>query len=294
VDLNDFKIKRIIATYFETNDSIYINEFRREVELYIYYFPKLAYRKSDDFCGDFYLYVIERINTIIKNFPLEADIKFKTWFNYVLKNQYINFCNFQKKENKVEFDLEDYSESIPITVYEDSYENFNYNILKEGIKKLDSIDQLLIKFYYFPEYLNENDIINASNYFQLPIKDVLNIQKNLIQALNLEIDKIRNISYKLNDLSKKILEMKYKLFIKEGGNPYDDSYFKEKNENLMKLAKLENRKNRLIRELDSTDRITFIEFSRLFKNNIRARIKLQEAKRKLKFEILKLMKLNNN
>lgn len=115
MDLNDIKIKSAISDYLGGGEasSRSMTEFKKLTDMYIYNFPRAAYRKDMDTCSEFYIYMIERLEGVIKNFPLEEDLLFKTWFNYVLRNQFSHFMRFQKKQAIHYLRIEDHETKQP-------------------------------------------------------------------------------------------------------------------------------------------------------------------------------------
>lgn len=292
MDLNDLKIKRIISEYDKTE---YVKEkkesiklFRKEIELYIYNFPRLAYRRNRDFCSEFYLYVLDRLDSIIKNYPIDADIQFKTWFNYVLKNQFINYLRYNQKEESSSFvPLENYETQLAVEVNHSGYED--YKRLHEGLGRLSEIDRLLIRFYYLPESLTPDDFHFATKQFGLSFRQVLTIQKNLIEAHLSETKRIRDLTSKISEISVSLTHLKYELHQQD---VYLDLPEKEdlriKNELLLKIARLEEKKSKLIRRLEIPRKDVLEVFSHLFDNIRKARYRLNIAKNKLRFELLKI------
>ncbi len=285
MELNDKKIKSIIESYLsgKMEPNHCLNDFKKETELYIYNFPRAAYRKNPDICSEFYLYMLARLEGVLKNYPLEDDILFKTWFNYVLRNQFSHFMQYQKKESVLEFALEDYENDIVLEMFEK--EDSRKEFLHECLHSLCEIEKLSLKFYYMPESLTSDEISASSEIFHISLQDALIIQNNLIIARYEEMQKTRDIAEKIGHINRILSDLKYRLHIKK------EIDLKEKTGFLAKIARYEGTKAKRVRELDSPDRKVFQEFIPLFKNIIKAKKFLTAAKKKLKMVIL--FKINN-
>lgn len=286
MDLNDKKIKTIIGLYLSCsseNKNKFLDEFRREVELYVYNFPRMAYRKGLDLCSEFYLYFLDRMDAIIKNFPMGEDLLFKTWFNYVLKNNFLNYLFYQRKEASTELKLEDFENEIVLNVFENEEKGFEG--LKAGLSMIEERDRLLIKFYYMPEILSSDEIKKAVEIFHLPLYEILAVQGCLITAHYQEIKRIREISSKIGKINETLRNLKYELYKKSKEN--NEISYKEKSKLLYKIARYDSAKFKCLRELEIPGRNIFQEFIRLFKDRIQAKNRLSIAEKKLKFEVLK-------
>jgi RNA polymerase sigma factor (sigma-70 family) len=280
--LRDDIIKRAIADYMHGDKDGALAVFRKETDLYIYNFPRMAYRKTLDFCSDFYLYVTERLDGILRNYPLDANIQFKTWFNYVLRNQMISFirytCPGEPTELAVE-NIDDYPSPDII-----STDQADYTELRQGLAKLPPNDRVVIKFYYLPEMIDADDIREACKLFGITISAALSIQRSLIEANYADIRRIRDVSSKTAELNAKLSALKHRLYTVKTLD------LGEKNSLLEKIARLEVARNKEIRRLELPDRKVFQEFTVLFKNIRLAQYRLSNAKKRLRFEVLKILR----
>jgi hypothetical protein len=284
MELNDIRIKSIIRDYSDeiSDKEALINLFRKETELYIYNFPRLAYGKNPDFCADFYLYVLDRLEGIIRNYPIGEDLKFKTWFNYVLKNQMINFYYYQTKDETKEIPLDGLEEQFCVEIL--GTEEAEIDEVKEGLLRLPEIDKIVLKLYYMPEMVDFHEIRTAATHFKFSVGEILVIRRNLILANLAEIRRIREISEKLSEINRKICEVKYALYKNQALD------IKSKNDYLVKLARMEGSRFKLLNRLKIPEKRIFDEFVNLFRNIRKAHYCLNIAKKKLKFEILRIIK----
>lgn len=276
--LNDDKIKDLLHRYFEKYDSKLINEIKSEVGEYIYFFPKVSFKKDYDICGEFYLFVIERIEDILKNFPLDSGIRFQTWFNYVLKNQYLNFLRFNRKEAYVELSIDDYEDEIPLEAFES--EELSFKEIENVFSSIERMDGLILKLFYIPDVLTAEEIGEISRKFGVNISTVIKIHREIICKRQMEFQHIRKLSEKIKELNSKIMELKYKLY--KGNLSLD-----EKQKILFKIARLEGERFKHMRRLFIYDKDVMLVLANLFGSREKATYRLKIAKQKFKFYFLK-------
>jgi RNA polymerase sigma factor (sigma-70 family) len=280
--LRDDIIKRAIADYMHGDRDGALAVFRKETDLYIYNFPRMSYRKDLDFCSDFYLYVTGRLDGILRNYPLDANIQFKTWFNYVLRNQMISYIRYACPGEPVELTVENIDDYPSPDII--STDQADFTELREGLSKLPPNDRVVIKFYYLPEMIDADDIREACALFGIPVSTALSIQRSLIEANYADIRRIRDVSAKTAELNTKLSALKHRLYTVKALD------LGEKNSLLEKIARLEVARNREIRRLELPDRKVFQEFTVLFKNIRLAQYRLSNAKKRLRFEVLKILR----
>ena len=283
MELNDVAIKSAVRDFQENLTAEFrqtaLENFRRLTELYIYNFPRLAYRRSPDECSEFYLYLIERLEGFIQNYPIDAPIRFKTWFNYALRNQFLNFIKTRNMEEPAQISIEEYEDSLMVESFSEA-ENGGREIA-EGLAKLPESDRLIVKLYYLPETITAEEVAVSAKAFQMTIAGILTIQKNLICAYYNSIHRLREIAGKLTELNRTLVKLKYRM-MKEVSSDLE-----AENEMALKIARLENSKFKMIREMEAKDDTAFEEFVKLFRNLRKARYCLSNAKKRLRFEILK-------
>ncbi len=277
MNLNDEKIKKLIKN-FHDDPPIILENLKKELNEYIYYFPKMAYKKDLDICGDFYLYIIERLENIIKSYNPTSEVKFKTWFNYVLKNNFINFMKFVHKDFKNELSLEDYEESLPFEVFGE--EEGNLKDIENTLESIEEIDRLILKLYYIPELINEEDVLCLVENFKLGFSEILNLQKRLIELRQIESEKLKSIALKIKEINSLILEKKY--LVHKRQLPLE-----ELNKILYTIAKLESQRFKLICKIREEEKDIFEAIAILFNSKEKARYRLKVARDKFRFYYLK-------
>ncbi len=282
MDLNEMKIRKLVLAYEQEPEEqeALLKQFQKEVELYVYSFPKMVYRRSQEECADFYLYVLERLHTIIKNFPLDSPVKFKTWFNYVLKNQYVNFYRKNKKTGEpLTVDIAPMESEI---AFEQEFsENQDTEILHKVICSIPEEERILIKLYYMPERIESIDIQWLSRHFGITIENLLVLRNNLISIHEEDSKRIREVNGQLLRVNQKLVELKYQMKA--------ETNIEKQNVLLLRIARGENHKFKLIRKLSVSEKRLFAEFVILFKNVRRAKEHLNFAKRRFKAALIRQM-----
>ncbi len=278
MDLNDIKIKSAISDYLGGGEasSRSMTEFKKLTDMYIYNFPRAAYRKDMDTCSEFYIYMIERLEGVIKNFPLEEDLLFKTWFNYVLRNQFSHFMRFQKKQAIHDLRIEDHENETAAEVFET--EGRDYSFLHECLQNLREIERLSLKFFYMPLSITSDEILASSKVFHLTIREILAVQANLIKARSDETERARLSASKITYINSILRDLKYRLYRNNSGE--------QRSRLLWRIARYEAAKTRKIRDMESPDKNLFTVFAPLFENIVRAKRHLAESKKKLKMVIM--------
>lgn len=285
MEINEVEIRRIVSVYRQSDDSKRqeaLDAFRREVELYVYNFPRLAYRKDPDVCSDFYIYALDRLESVIRNFPEGEPVKFKTWLNYVLRNQFLNYLRSVVRDDALILAPEEFEERLAGEFSPTEADDFRD--LRDGLDKIPALDKDLIKFYYMPETMEPDEIRRIAESFGTAISDALKIRGEIIGAHEREVLRLRETAAELGGLERKLTYLKHKLYIGK------EEVAGDHNDMLAKVARLEGRKMKLIRELQTPEHEAFRSFAKLFQNVNKARYRLNISRQKLKFEILKIMR----
>lgn len=296
MELNDLRIRQLITCFREDPAeglSGALEGLKREIGLYIYSFPAMAYRKNRDVCSDFYLFVLERLDKVLASFPMDADVRFKTWFNYVLRNQFHNFSYYQNRNKIPCSSLDGREEEFFVELFEE--EELGFEDLKKCLGGIGEWDRTLIKFHYLPETLESAEIRQAAIMAKLPVSEVLEIQRELIQAQHEDTGKKRDLAAKIGRINIRLTEWKHRLADLRSGAPdlQNGAELGELNRLVERIARAETARSRMLRVLKAPDRQVFKLFSRLFANGTAAGRRLDLARNKLRFEMIALKKQNN-
>ena len=237
MELNEIKIKEHLKDYFsEGNKEHAVSCIRKEIDLYVYNFPMLAYHKNPDICSEFYIYLVERLGDAVKNFPYGSDIKFKTWLNYVLRNQFLNFMKYRRKEEIKFVNIDENDPGISIELLENDDQDFTK--LHNALNTLPDYEKTIILLYHMPEKLTGDDILLASKLFSLGISEVLALQERLIIARFRESDNLRKISSKIGKINNDSMKLKNRLF--EIRHDLTEKGLSDKGELLLKIARYDS------------------------------------------------------
>ncbi len=280
MDLNDREIKAVISDYrngsSDPNDCL--ARFKKLTEIYIYYFPMAAYRKDIDTCSEFYIYMLDRLEGIARNFPSGDDILFKTWFNYCLKNHFSHFIRSGRKTSCTHLSIEDHEDALAMEIFDT--EGHDYSFLYDCLSNLREMEKLSLKLFYMPESLTSDEVVSASQVFDLSILEIMEVRGDIIKAHEEERQRVRTIAGKINHANQILRSLKYRLYMNRNG-------CKSENEAaLSRITRYEALKARSIREMESPDRKIFKAFAPLFDSIIKARKSLTGAKKRLKMIIL--------
>lgn len=287
MNLNDEKIRALLSEYRQNpqNWPRIEPKLRAELELYAYRFPRLAYRQGPEICSDFYLWVVERLEACVTGFPLERSLKFKTWWNAVLRNQFTHFMRWKRKSDRPAFSLDLMEEEVAVEAF--APEEATFDELREGLSALPEADRLLLLFHHLPESLSAADLQAACRVFELPVSEVLAIRSELVRLYHARADRTRDLSQKLTGVSQQLSELRIGLHrLKEKGG---DNAAERMHPYMAKIARGEALRARLARDLATPDRETGLAAARLFRSAAQARSRLDIAARRLKYEVLTRM-----
>lgn len=287
MNLNEEKIRALLSEHRQNPDRWPRIEpsLRAELELYVYRFPRLAYRQGPDLCSDFYLWVIERLEACVAQFPLERSLKFKTWWNAVLRNQFTHFMRWKRKSDRPAFSLDLMEDEIAVEAFVP--EEASFDELKDGLSALPEPDRLLLLFHHLPESLSAADLQAACAVFELPVSEVLAIRSELVRLYHERTQRTRELSEKLTIVSQQLSEMRIALHRLKGLAGVDLPA--RMHQLLAKIARQEALRARIARELSTPARETASVAAKLFRSAAQAKSRLDIAGRRLKYEVLTRM-----
>ncbi len=186
-----------------------------ELSIMIYNYPRIVFNASEDYCSEFYIYVIERL----QNFILKYNVKkssFNTWFNIVLKSHYLNWVKINNKGNNfniISFDYKPYASSDMDLLNIISYQQWKKEEYKDiektvdrAIESLAVTDKVIIKLLYFTvdtELLKDISKINKKS-----VKENFNRYTELLESEEKNIRRINKLKYKLSKARSEMLNRK--------------------------------------------------------------------------------------
>jgi len=181
--IHDAKLKCFIREYKKGDEKAYLKAVDMISE-YIYNYPRIVFGADPDGCGDFYEYILVRLDDILGRFR-DTGAKFVTWFTVVLRNRYFNFLRESKRgyllrermdqvsldfENgrsislyNIVGDVRDYSGSSP-RVYDE--------LIDTIVKELNGRQRVFFHLYFI-DTLRPEDVGFLSIYLEKSPREVL-------------------------------------------------------------------------------------------------------------------------
>lgn len=208
--IDEIKIQKLISQFKNSKDQQILIEIIKELSIMIYNYPKLLYNYNEDNCSDFYLYFIERIESVILKYN-ENMASFNTYFNIVLKSRYINWLNQIKTKNRIQ----DYPVSFE-NLNSARFQNYDgclnesdlKNKIEEVIKKMPVLDYLIIKLCYY--HIDAQTLNILAEYLKKPLKECYNLyqeafeKSSYTEKFNKLYTKLENLNIKLNYLEQNL------------------------------------------------------------------------------------------
>ncbi len=286
LELRDEEINSLIEKCKDGNNPKAWNKFLKLFSKIIYNFPRLINSvEDDDFCSDFYLYVVEHLQygKKLKTFNPELS-KFNTWFNTVLRNFYYELKNKKKREEiNISLSLDNYKyNDSEIRVIDTIEDNSFFNIteiesekvlrIKKAVESLPLKLRVTLKLQYLFYYDYPRDIkVSELRYIQkeagLSFREIIIRIEVIKRELNLKYKKNKTLEQKLNKYFYELINIKNKMVILEN-----------------KIAKIENLNIQYPSDLKKLNKL--IEEHNLL-------LKKKEKKEKLMAKIINTMKKGN-
>jgi len=189
---NDITINEIIERCKDGQDLDAWNYFLEKYSQKIYYFPLYVYNRDEEFCSNFYIYVIEHLHhgKRFKTFDFKIACC-DTWFNAVLVNFYNEYLRYIKnKEIIIIESLDDYIDNNKTMMKIDAIKDERYfnagqegedpiileirKVINEMEPKLRIVLKLQFIFYFtYPYEIELKDINLIAKEAKLSIKDIL-------------------------------------------------------------------------------------------------------------------------
>lgn len=259
------KINNLIIGYQNSGQVSILNQIIKEISIMIYNYPLKVHALKEDDCSEFYIYIIERIDTILMKYKIQLS-SFKTWFSIVLKSHFLNWINKKNKisSNSVKtfsIDDENLNQDFLFSKIESNPETDDkfMQIINNYINQLPNIDFLIIRLLYFNiddeliKILSKTNGNNERINMDI-IKSYLNNNKKFKTQYILN-DKITNCNHKL-----------YELKIKNNKT----QNFSQQHTKLIK--KIQFYKNKLYNNLENFDIVFIAQILNIPKNEIYYRL----------------------
>ena len=182
-NIHDARLKCFIREYKRGDEKAYLKAVDMISE-YIYNYPRIVFGADPDGCGDFYEYILVRLDDILGRFR-DTGAKFITWFTVVLRNRYFNFMRESRKGyllreriNQVSLDFENGRSSSLYNIVGDirDYSGSSPRVYDETIDMIvrELNDRYRVFFHlYFIETLRPEDVGFLSIYLERSPREVL-------------------------------------------------------------------------------------------------------------------------
>ncbi|MEN2997495.1 MAG: hypothetical protein ABDH28_00425 [Brevinematia bacterium] len=199
--IDEERVKFLVYQYQSGNSSV-LNALIREVSLYVYNFPLVVYNRPRDEASEFYIYFMERFESVVRNFR-DRGFKFSTYLTASLINAYKNFLAVRRKTIRVIYESELNSMNLLCFFQEEIGKEADEMVLKavEFFDQLDEFSKLIIKTFIFE--LTPEDLKLVSRYTDKPIEQVTREYEEILQRVGKKYEKRKKLIDSINANPKK-------------------------------------------------------------------------------------------
>ena len=205
----DAQIKSCIRRYGSGEKSCYAR-IVRILSPYIYNYPRIVFRSGPDQCGNFYEYVLLRLERILSRYR-ESEARFVTWFTVVLRRRYLNFLREHKTSEQPPFSLDcgEGARLYDVIAERKDYVRSNkegYDRLIDGIVRNLNMKQRLFFHLYFIEDLRPEDVGFIAVTTGASVREVLEGIDGIRNSMVRKYAAHRDILDRLGGLYREIIE----------------------------------------------------------------------------------------
>jgi len=235
--IDDAHIKALVMEYQKSGRGY--SQIVQVLSEYIYNYPMIRFRQSEDVCGEFFIYFFERLSTALMKYNV-MDCQFKSWLLKVLRMHYLNWAKKSKRESlKSVLYLEDFvtsGEYLAKSEFNSPFEkeNLRFTIIKKIIDSLPKKVRIVLKLYYF-DFFEGADIKEISLIFKQDFSILMSKYEKILASVLSQYEKESELINKLNITFNQLLKYKEKL------NLLNNEKLIEKNEIINKINSLELR-----------------------------------------------------
>ncbi len=193
--INEEKVINLVKEYQEGNKSV-LNTIIKEISLYVYNFPLIMYNRPRDEASEFFIYFMERIENVVRNFK-DKGYRFTTYLTASLINHYKNFLLTNHKTIKVIYESELNEINIFYILNEENTPQDE--ILQKAIKffnELDEFSKLIVKTFIFE--LTPEDLKLISKYTNKPIEKVIKEYEEILSKVSKKYQKRKKLIESIN------------------------------------------------------------------------------------------------
>ncbi len=206
-------VKLINALRADKSNKSILKALIEEVSNMVYNYPRIVFHDSEDDCGEFYLYFIERLPRFILKYNVVKS-SFATWFCIVLKSHYLNFKNKQRKyisANSISLNYTPFKNSsinmMNLVSYQkwtkDDYDELSHKVLK-FIHGLTLEEQVIIKLLYFN--MDTELLRNLAELTGVPVEKCMKTYTDILNENTKRFDMIYKLKNDITEIRKKIFD----------------------------------------------------------------------------------------
>jgi len=231
---NNISINKLIQRLKTGNDPQAWEIFLEKYSQKIYYFPYYVYKKDEEFCSNFYLYVIEHLQKGKRFRTFNPSIAcFDTWFNAVLVNFLNEYIRYLKnKEMVIVKSLDDFIDAEKSFLRIDTISDEKYTereedpVVLEIRKTINTLEPKLrivlklqfIFYFTYPAEIDAKDINLMVKESRLSVKEILKRIENVRRELTKKYRRYKSEEEKLSRyymnniiLNRKLIDVENKL-----------------------------------------------------------------------------------
>ncbi len=221
MNIDDEKIKFLIYRYKHEKIDL-LSEIADMLAIYVYNYPRIVFKASEDVCSDFYEYILRNLDKILNSYSI-CDARFITWFTIILRTRFFTFIKHQKSTDSKIMSLDrENVDNVTLHNKLNDYRSYNSEEKKRMNRMLDEItvflsDKMRLYFHlYYVDIIRPEDIRFVSVFLKRGIletvKGINKIKAELIERtekkINIEtkLEKIYQNIIKAQEVSNKIGE----------------------------------------------------------------------------------------
>ncbi|MBI4979735.1 MAG: hypothetical protein HZC28_19815 [Spirochaetes bacterium] len=206
-EISDDTVKALISDYQIQRAHDCFMKLRDYLAPFMYHFPRKVFRKDHDEATAFYLYALERLETIVLSFE-KKDYLFVTWFSVVLRNLYCNYLKRSRTHKRasvrtVAVDVHDNAThevlfSIPETCADDEHEQLS-DLEAYLSPRVPLRDVTMYKLHYL-EVFKERIIIPLMELLKIDMRSALNIVEAARETYFDKCDSLMRLQDRITEL----------------------------------------------------------------------------------------------
>ncbi|MEK6793351.1 MAG: sigma-70 family RNA polymerase sigma factor [Spirochaetota bacterium] len=178
---NDSSLKDIVLRYQVSRSRDLLAALQMALASYIYHYPRKVFHRDHDAASVFYLYVFERLETVVLKFE-DHGYRFTTWFTAVLRNLYLNHLRTRSDDASdrslpLSENTADSVHGMPedIARHECSEQDTRRDNILARLKDRFSVRDSLLFQMHFLELFKESIVIPLADHLSLSVHGALSV-----------------------------------------------------------------------------------------------------------------------